>query len=109
MWLFVYPRDRKLVDRYVDLLKSAAWYQHQHQHQQPEGSSNQMVVVMVIWAGPRADWEVFKGCFDREEFVKERTYEGLAGGVAEWEMIVVLRWKESGGGIKEEERKREKE
>ncbi|POS77410.1 hypothetical protein DHEL01_v204187 [Diaporthe helianthi] len=74
--MFVYPRDPGLVNQY---LKPKAGAPHP--------------LRVVLWLGPRADWDVFGGCFrDVEGFGEVEVMEGEAGaGVAEFEMVAVLR------------------
>lgn len=70
--LFVYPREPGLVNRYL-----AA---------RPES------LRVVLWLGPCADWEVFGGCFQGlEGFGDVEIIEGGGAGVAEFEMIAVVR------------------
>jgi hypothetical protein len=74
--MFVYPREPGLVDRY---LKAAP----------PES------LRLVLWLGPRADWEVFGRCFrdvgGGGGFGGVEVIEGDGVGVAEFEMLAVLR------------------
>jgi hypothetical protein len=55
VWMFVYPRMRKLIGTYID-------------HIVGEGREDSAVsglgVEMIIWAGPRSDWEDSRGYFD---------------------------------------------
>lgn len=75
--MFVYPRDPKLVSQY---LRSAR-----------EGLTAPPLRV-VLWLGPRADWEVFGGCFQGlEGFEEVEVIEGEEAGVAEFEMVAVVR------------------
>ncbi|KAF1938358.1 hypothetical protein EJ02DRAFT_354701 [Clathrospora elynae] len=68
-WLFVYPRRIGLVREYL------AEY--------GEGA-----VERVVWAGPQADWEDYRGCF--EGWGVETRSAGEVGGRA-WEVIAVAR------------------
>ncbi|KAG8162648.1 hypothetical protein KVR01_007126 [Diaporthe batatas] len=71
--MFVYPRDPGLVGRYL-------------------GAAGQGGVRVVLWLGPRADWSVFGGCFGGVEgFGEVEVVEGARAGVAEFEMVAVLR------------------
>lgn len=70
--LFVYPRDPALVSRYL--------------------SARPTSLRVVLWLGPRADWEVFCGCFTGlEGFGDVGVVEGGSAGVAEFEMVAVVR------------------
>ncbi|KAI7773290.1 hypothetical protein LA080_011353 [Diaporthe eres] len=70
--LFVYPREPDLVTRYL-AARSAS-------------------LRIVLWLGPCADWEVFGGCFQGlEGFGDVEIIEGGSAGVAEFEMIAVVR------------------
>lgn len=70
--LFVYPRDPALVSRYL--------------------SARPASLRVVIWLGPRADWEVFGGCFaGLEGFGDVDVVEGESAGVADFEMVAVVR------------------
>lgn len=70
--LFVYPRDPSLVNRYLAARPSS--------------------LRIVLWLGPRADWEVFGECFQGlEGFGDVEIIEGESAGVAEFEMVAVVR------------------
>ncbi|KAH8760447.1 hypothetical protein F5883DRAFT_140383 [Diaporthe sp. PMI_573] len=70
--MFVYPRDPKLVDSYL--------------------KARPPTLRVVLWLGPRADWEVFWGCFrGLEGFGEVDVVEGGVAGVAEFEMVAVVR------------------
>lgn len=70
--LFVYPREPGLVARYL--------------------AARPASLRLVVWLGPRADWEVFGGCFQGlEGFGDVEIIEGRGAGVAEFEMIAVVR------------------
>ncbi|KAG6357464.1 hypothetical protein INS49_013341 [Diaporthe citri] len=70
--LFVYPREPGLVTRYL--------------------AARPTSLRVVLWLGPRADWEVFGGCFQGlEGFGDVDIIEGGSAGVAEFEMIAVVR------------------
>ncbi|KAF1844484.1 uncharacterized protein K460DRAFT_284680 [Cucurbitaria berberidis CBS 394.84] len=66
-WLFVYPRRVGLVQEYL------AEYS--------EGS-----VEKIIWAGPKADWDDYVGCFSGWDVIIQSTDE--VGG-RPWELIAV--------------------
>lgn len=70
--LFVYPRDPVLVNRYL--------------------AARPASLRIVLWLGPRADWEVFGGCFQgMEDFGDVNIIEDDNSGVAEFEMIAFVR------------------
>lgn len=70
--LFVYPRDPELVRRYL--------------------AARPASLRLVLWLGPRADWEVFGGRFQGlEGFEDVETIEGGTAGVADFEMVAVVR------------------
>ncbi|KAF1833891.1 hypothetical protein BDW02DRAFT_355970 [Decorospora gaudefroyi] len=66
-WLFVYPRRVGLVQEYLT----------------EYGKGN---VETLIWAGPRADWEDYKGCFGGW-IVREQSADEVGGRT--WEMVAV--------------------
>ncbi|KAL1848344.1 hypothetical protein Daus18300_013626 [Diaporthe australafricana] len=70
--LFVYPRDPKLVSRYLE--------------------ARPVSLRVVVWLGPRADWEVFGSCFEGlDGFGCVDVIEGEDAGVAGFEMMAILR------------------
>lgn len=70
--LFVYPREPGLVNRYL--------------------SARPASLRIVLWLGPRADWEVFGGCFQGlEGFGDVSIIEDDNSGVAEFEMVAFVR------------------
>lgn len=72
MLLFVYPRKPGLVNRYL--------------------AERPASLRIVLWLGPRADWEVFGGCFQGlKGFGDVDIIEVDNSGVAEFEMIAVVR------------------
>ncbi|KAF2016762.1 hypothetical protein BU24DRAFT_392131 [Aaosphaeria arxii CBS 175.79] len=70
-WLFVYPRRIGLVQEYLAL----------------HGKSHSL--KMVVWMGPRADWEDYKGCFGDDWNVCIKAADE-AGGRA-WELIAIAK------------------
>ncbi|OAL44835.1 hypothetical protein IQ07DRAFT_592099 [Pyrenochaeta sp. DS3sAY3a] len=66
-WLFVYPRRVGLIHEYL------AEYGAQR-------------VEKIIWAGPKADWDDYKGCFVAWQLTVQSADE--VGGKA-WELIVL--------------------
>ncbi|KAB8260449.1 hypothetical protein BDV32DRAFT_149417 [Aspergillus pseudonomiae] len=71
-WMFVYPREPKLVDRYI------------------EAFGKEGVVEVILWLGPRADWADYVGCLDGRGFGVERVV-GCEGGLEGFEMLGVVR------------------
>lgn len=70
--LFVYPRDPGLLDRYL--------------------AARPASLRVILWLGPRADWEEFGGCLQGVDgFGDVDITEGGNAGVAEFEMIAVVR------------------
>lgn len=68
-WLFVYPRRVGLVDEYLAEYGSRA-------------------VQQIVWIGPQADWDDYKGCF-RGWHVQAQAAD-IGGGRA-WELVAVAR------------------
>lgn len=70
--LFVYPRDPGLVSRYL--------------------AARPASLRVVLWLGPRADWEVFGGCFQGlGDFPEVNIMDGETAGVAVFEIVAVVR------------------
>ncbi|KAJ4983645.1 hypothetical protein SVAN01_10856 [Stagonosporopsis vannaccii] len=69
-WLFVYPRRVGLVNEYM------ANYSHNSVHR-------------IIWIGPQADWDDYKGCFTTDWDVHTQSADEVGGKA--WEMIAVAR------------------
>ncbi|OCL10619.1 hypothetical protein AOQ84DRAFT_211968 [Glonium stellatum] len=70
-WMFVYPREPRLVDRYL----------------QTHGGSKD--VEMVIWVGPRADWADFETPFLRSALNQIEIHADVM--LAPYEMVIVAR------------------
>ncbi|KAL4809191.1 hypothetical protein BDV18DRAFT_131372 [Aspergillus unguis] len=70
-WMFVYPREPKLVTKYIEA------YGHGRQGAE-----------MILWLGPRADWSDYEDCFRNSVFSKLNVEED---GLAPYEMLVVAR------------------
>lgn len=66
-WLFVYPRRVGLVQEYMA------------EHGEGE-------VRKIVWAGPKTDWDDYKGCFAGWE-VEEKSADELGGRA--WELVAV--------------------
>ncbi|KAL2818326.1 hypothetical protein BJX63DRAFT_429258 [Aspergillus granulosus] len=71
-WMFAYPREPKLVMKYIETYGAGA-------------------VSEILWLGPKMDWVDYNGCFKQTGFGNVRVYEGEDVGGAEFEMVVVLR------------------
>ncbi|PWY89704.1 hypothetical protein BO94DRAFT_534451 [Aspergillus sclerotioniger CBS 115572] len=70
-WMFVYPREPKLVSKYLDTYG--------------DGS-----VRLIVWLGPRADWADYEPCFRGSSFsvyFPDEEEVGLMG----YEMLAVMR------------------
>lgn len=72
-WMFVYPRDPKLITRYMDTYGDHA-------------------VELIIWLGPRVDWPDYEPCFRHSSF-SELSFPDI--GLMELEVAVVARKSES--------------
>lgn len=68
-WLFVYPRRVGLLSEYLAEYGNAS-------------------VEKVIWAGPKADWDDYKGCLV-DWLVQEQSADEVGGKA--WELIVVAK------------------
>lgn len=71
-WLFVYPRRVGLVSEYM------AEYGH--------GS-----VQTIVWVGPQADWDDYKGCFTASWDVRIQNADEVGGKA--WETVAVAKKK----------------
>lgn len=69
-WMFVYPRDPRLVSRYIERY----------------GPEN---VEVVVWLGPRVDWVDYEACFRGSAFSDVRVLE--KAGLEPYEIAVVAR------------------
>ncbi|RDW90117.1 uncharacterized protein DSM5745_01892 [Aspergillus mulundensis] len=68
-WMFVYPREPKLVTKYI--------------------KTYGLGIKMVLWLGPRADWADYEACF-RDSAYSHLSFEEDVG-LAEYEMLVIAR------------------
>lgn len=68
--MFVYPRDPRLVSRYIERY----------------GGEN---VEVVVWLGPRVDWVDYEASFRGSVFSDVRVLEGV--GLEPYEIAVVAR------------------
>jgi hypothetical protein len=73
--LFVYPRSRGLVQRYLEKLTRP--------------SSDPSSAQMAVWLGPKCDWTTFREAFaDIEGF---ELVENVDVGLADYEMLAVIK------------------
>lgn len=88
--LFVYPREGVLVRRYVDEFLMGS---HRRDRDMGKGEGESEGVQLIIWLGPKADWEDtgFGAFDDREGFEILQMRDGV--GLTEYEMLAVLRLK----------------
>ncbi|KAJ5899688.1 hypothetical protein N7495_004432 [Penicillium taxi] len=66
-WMFVYPRDPKLISKYIDLYGGH--------------------VELIVWLGPKVDWPDYEPCFLNSSF----WVEVLDAGLTPYETAVVVR------------------
>ncbi|MCJ1333467.1 hypothetical protein MMC10_010166 [Thelotrema lepadinum] len=79
-WLFVYPRDPRLVNRYLDEVMA-------------NRSGERLAIGFpgsIVWAGPRADWDIFEKCFVRDGLRRVALSTGAEAGLVEYEMCAVF-------------------
>lgn len=69
-WMFVYPREPKLVARYIEIYGD-------------EG------VESIVWLGPRVDWVDYEPVFRESAFDEVQVLEEV--GLAPYEIAVVAR------------------
>jgi hypothetical protein len=69
-WMFVYPREPKLVARYIEMY----------------GGGN---VEVIVWLGPRVDWVDYEPVFRESLFDEVQVLEDV--GLAPYETAVVAR------------------
>lgn len=69
-WMFVYPREPKLITNYIDTYGNHG-------------------VEMIIWLGPKADWPDYESCFCASSFSNLSFPE--ASGLTPYEMFTVAR------------------
>lgn len=71
-WMFVYPREPKLISKYIET------------YGDPSGN-----VEVILWLGPRADWADYESCFRDSTFSELEFPEDV--GMAPYEMLVAAR------------------
>jgi hypothetical protein len=69
-WMFVYPRDPKLIKKYIDTYGNQS-------------------VELIVWLGPRVDWPDYEPQFCQSSF-SELTFPGDIG-ITPYEVVVVAR------------------
>lgn len=69
-WMFVYPRDPKLIARYIDTYGDQA-------------------VELIVWLGPRVDWADYEPCFCQSPFSELSFLDDI--GLTPYETAVVAR------------------
>jgi hypothetical protein len=69
-WMFVYPRDPKLITKYID-------------------SYGDQAVEMIVWVGPRVDWADYEPCFCKSAFSNWSVLENI--GLTPYETAIVAR------------------
>ncbi|PKY00011.1 hypothetical protein P168DRAFT_285535 [Aspergillus campestris IBT 28561] len=67
-WMFVYPRDPKLISRYIHMY-------------------GDQTVEMILWLGPRADWADYEPSFSQSSF-SDLSFP-VDVGLAPYELLVV--------------------
>ncbi|KAH7031418.1 uncharacterized protein B0I36DRAFT_431528 [Microdochium trichocladiopsis] len=91
--MFVYPRLPSLVQKYVDTVLSS-----RTSPSSSSSSSSSSSVKVIIYLGPRADWQDFQPCFERPPAAKEvsnktvevKVLEGEEAGLLEYEMMGIV-------------------
>lgn len=71
-WMFAYPREPKLIDKYINLYGDYA-------------------VEVILWLGPQADWVDYEPFFQRSLFSDINLPDGV--GLMEFELLAVMRKK----------------
>ncbi|CEN62432.1 hypothetical protein ASPCAL09066 [Aspergillus calidoustus] len=71
-WMFVYPREPKLLMKYIETYGGGE-------------------VAEILWLGPKVDWSDYEGCFEQSGFKDVGIYEGGNIGGAEFEVLAVVR------------------
>ena len=77
-WLFVYPRQPSLVAKYVAMVQAE---QEQASH-----------LMLMIWAGPIADWNDYGPVFEDLEFRgwSMKLIHGSSCGLSRWECLTLI-------------------
>lgn len=70
VWMFVYPRRVGIIEEYLE----------EYGHQK---------VQVLVWVGPRSDWEDYKDIFGKEWKVHVKGADEVGGRA--WEMIAIAR------------------
>ncbi|KAJ5669258.1 hypothetical protein N7462_010328 [Penicillium macrosclerotiorum] len=69
-WMFVYPRDPKLITKYIDTYGDCA-------------------VEFIVWLGPKIDWADFEPCFRDSTFSELSCPENI--GLTPYEKMVLAK------------------
>lgn len=69
-WMFVYPRRVGLISEYMV-------------------AHGRDKVHMIIWIGPQADWDDYKGCFAQGWTTQTRSADEIGGKA--WDMVATVR------------------
>lgn len=69
-WMFVYPRDPKLITKYIDTYGSQA-------------------VDLIVWLGPRVDWPDYEPQFSQSRFSELSVAEDV--GLTPYEILIIAR------------------
>jgi hypothetical protein len=72
-WLFIYPRESRLIEKYITLLNSKA------------------NVHYILWAGPRVDWPEFEKSFNSDMLGVPNIGFGPSVGLMEYEMCATFK------------------
>lgn len=69
-WMFVYPRDPKLISKYIDILDSS-------------------ITEEIVWVGPKVDWGDYEERLRQSSFPELNFLEDC--GLAPYEIAVIAR------------------
>ncbi|RDH37515.1 hypothetical protein BDQ94DRAFT_136568 [Aspergillus welwitschiae] len=75
-WMFVYPREPKLVSKYIEMYAD-------------DENGSESSVQMIVWLGPRADWADYEPCFRNSSFSDVSIPDEV--GMMEFEMLAIMR------------------
>ncbi|KAI2843359.1 hypothetical protein CBS11350_5228 [Aspergillus niger] len=75
-WMFVYPREPKLVSKYIEMYAE-------------DENGSESSVQMIVWLGPRADWADYEPCFRNSSFSNVSIPDEV--GMMEFEMLAIMR------------------
>ncbi|RAK96836.1 uncharacterized protein BO80DRAFT_216936 [Aspergillus ibericus CBS 121593] len=69
-WMFVYPREPKLVTKYLETYGNGS-------------------VQLIVWLGPRADWADYEPCFHNSSFSVYLPEDDI--GLMGYEMLAIMK------------------